>query len=125
MIIIEKSLSANTIYATCTEINTGVTSGVSINIFNRFTNVSTTISGLTDTSLYPERINEYTLSASSYSGLSTGKYSFTITNIDDIVVEEGMLQVTELIQTQEQRVADTWAWIPPTSTDDDYIVNPN
>ena len=122
MIIIEKSLSANTIYATCTEITSGVTTGCSINIFNRFTNASTTITGLTDTSLYPERINEYTLSASSYSGLSAGKYSFTITNIDDIIVEEGILQVTEVIQTQEERVADNWNWIPPTSTDDDYIV---
>jgi hypothetical protein len=124
MIIIEKSLSANTIYATCYEVNTGVTSGCSINIFNRFTNVSTTIPLGDDTSLYPERINEYEITEESYSGLSAGKYSFTITNTDDIVVEEGMLQVTELIQTQEERVADTWNWIPPTALDDDYIVAP-
>lgn len=124
MIIIEKSLSANTIYATCTEITSGVTSGCSINIFNRFTNVSTVIPLGDDTSLYPERINEYEITEQSYSGLSTGKYSFTITNADDILVEEGMLEVVETIQTQQQRVDNTYSYIPPTAAEDDYIVAP-
>jgi hypothetical protein len=120
--IIQKYLSANTIYITANEINTGVTSGVSMVLFNRATNVETTISGLSDSSIYPERVNIYTLSASSYSGLCTGKYSYKIKTSTDILVEEGIVDIREEILTPTQSVDNTYTFITGNSIDNNYLV---
>ena len=80
MIILQKSLSANTIFATCTEETPDVTTGMTLSLFNLYTNVSSILTLGDDTSLYPERINEY-LIIESISGYSIGNYSFQIMNI--------------------------------------------
>jgi len=121
MIILEKSLPINNIYVTCSEISNNIYSGMTLNIFDRYTNVETTLLLDVDTSNYPERINKYKV-ISPISGLTNSTYSFQVKNSTNIVCEEGMLQIVNSLLTPEQKLDSNYSYIPSTITDDDFIV---
>ena len=121
MILLNKSLSAQTIFVTAYEITPDVTTGMTLSLFNLYTNVSSVLTLGNDISLYPERINEY-LILGSISGYSVGKYSFQVFNGSDIMVEEGICEIRDNVLTPTQEVDEQYTFIPPTATDEDYLV---
>lgn len=121
MIVIDKSLTANTIYVTCTEVTPLVSSGCTLTLFDLYTNVTTVLNLGPDTSPYPERYNQYRIT-SPYSGLSVTKYSFVVKNSGNTICEEGICEVVNSVLTPEQQVDNQYVFKQPTATDDDFIV---
>lgn len=121
MLTINQSDISTRFIVTVSEINT-VTSGSTLELFNQFTNVSTTYNLPADTSAYPTRYNEFVFSSSTFSGLSTGTYTYTIKDSTSATTETGLLKVVGDVLTQQELVDDIYTYIQPSSTDDDFIV---
>jgi hypothetical protein len=121
MLVIDKSLSGNTLLVTVSEVN-DITSGSTLHLFNRYTNVSVVYNLPNDTSEYPKRYNKFELPTLTFSGLSEGTYSYEIKDSLSGITESGVLKVINEKLTPKQKVDDNYIYIPSTSLDDDYIV---
>lgn len=121
MLVIDKSISATTFIVTVSEVN-DITTGSTLNLFNRYTNVEYVFNLPNDSSSYPVRYNKFVMDTNTFSGLSEGVYNFTIEDSTSGVTESGLLKVVDEIYTPEQQVQNNYVFIPSTSADDDYIV---
>lgn len=120
-LVIDKSLSTQRLLFTANEIFTGFT-GVVLNVFNQATNVDTSINLGNDVSDYPNRYNDFRPSTNLFTDLANGTYSFRLSCNERDNLETGILKVVDDVETPEEEVANTYTFIEPTSTDDDYVV---
>ncbi len=121
MLVINQSDITTKFIVTVSEINT-ITTGSTLELFNQFTNVSTTYNLPADTSAYPTRYNEFVYSSSTFSGLSIGTYTYTIKDTSGVTTETGLLKVVGDVLTPQEQVNDIYTYITPSTTDDDFIV---
>lgn len=121
MLVINQSDITTKFIVTVSEINT-ITTGSTLELFNQFTNVSTTYNLPADTSAYPTRYNQFVYSSSTFSGLSIGTYTYTIKDTSGGTTETGLLKVVGDVLTPQEQVNDIYTYITPASTDDDFIV---
>lgn len=119
MLIINKSASTAQLLVTTSEISTTST-GSTLNVFSTASNVTSSFNLPTDTSPYPDRYNKYSMPITAFSGLTTGRYNYTITN-GGVVTESGVMDVIDNLQTEEQKVESNYVFINDT-TDDTYII---
>ena len=117
-ILIDKSQPSTRVIVTVSEVNP-VTTGSTLVIINTYTNHQSEIALPVDGSPYPNRYNDFTISASTYSGLSEGSYSYKILDSTSATTETGLLRVVSSVQTIDERVEDTY--IIPDNDGIEYI----
>lgn len=71
-----------------------------------------------NTSPYKQRYDEFFINTSEFAGFGLGLYAYTITELTDGVVEEGVL----LIKNSDPLLANPYTVITPNESDDDFIV---
>ena len=108
-----------TFISTSFEVNP-VTSGSTLVIFNKYTNVQYEYELPNDSSPYPDRYNEFIVETSVFSGLTPGQYTFKIKDSINNVTETGMLKVIKESLTPEN--GNDFIYIQQTENDDDYLV---
>jgi hypothetical protein len=102
------------------EVNT-ITTGSTIELVNQATNVSVTYQLPVDSSVYPDRYQEFNVNTNTFSGLSVGVYAFQVKDSGNNVVESGLLKVVDGVYTPSQEVANQYTYITPDPTADDFI----
>lgn len=123
MLIVDKSQTNTKFICTLYEMNP-VTTGSTLEVYNTFDNTTFQFTLPADTSLYPDRYNEFIFSTTTFSGLSEGQYTYTIKDASGNTTEVGCMVVDNVIQSTQDDV-DDWYVIHANinqSTDDDYIV---
>lgn len=120
-LIVNKTATYTRFIVTQYESN-AVTTGSTIELFNRATNVNYTYALPADSSAYPSRYQEYILPTTTFSALTEGVYSFNILDGSGNGTESGLLKVIPEIFTQQGKVNSRYIYIPTSATDDDFIV---
>ena len=121
MLVIKKSDTTTRLIITLSEINV-VTSGSTLELFNSFTNVSSSFVLPSDSSAYPERFNQFDISTNFFSTLTEGTYTYTIKDSTSGITETGLLKVVSDVLTPQEQVDDTYLYIPSLPSSDDFIV---
>ncbi len=121
MLVINKSDSTTRFIITITEVNP-VTTGSTIDLVNQFNNVNYSFELPSDSSLYPNRYNQFDFSTETFSGLTDATYTYTIKDSNSQTTETGLLKVVSDVKTSQEQVDDRYIYIPSIPTDDDFIV---
>lgn len=121
MLVLNKNAPTIKLILTVYEINT-VTTGSTLWLFDPYSNKTFSYQLPVDSSLYPERFNQFIVSGSTFSGLTIGSYNYSIKDGAGNVTETGMLKVTDNDYTVAETVAAEYVYITNGETDDDFIV---